>query len=165
MEIITMLTQGIVAGATIAIAVALYYHRQAVMLQRSSLQATMFSEISGRISVILENIPLKRDITKDNQEKSDKKDIVKLCNWYIRLFNELESIVFLQKHGLISPAMGEYYQGFILGYVDKIPKTFPEEEFPEIYIRFRNLPETAFSNLREYYRVWRGKEASLFHKG
>lgn len=136
-----MLIQGLVAGATIAIAVAIYYHRQAVLLQRDSIQAAMFSDIAGRISSILKDIP------------PEDEDEMVTQNWYVRLFNELEAFIFLTRLGYLSPRVDTYYRELILGYMDKV-----YEESPQIakHLTKDYLPPT-FEHLREYYRIWRMK--------
>jgi len=142
-ELVNMGLQFLIAIAGCLIVVGLWYHRKAVLLQRDSLQAAMFSEASGRLSTILGEIPAKPV----KNEKSTK-----MYNWHIRLFNELESLVFLEKYKYLSPEMTEYYKHFIVEYIDDLQK-----DFPEVAKEFATLPETTFSHMRKYYKDITGK--------
>ena len=141
-ENIIMWAEGIMAFASIFIIAALWLHRGAIVLQRKAMQATMFSEISGRISNILGEIPPKTE------------DDTKMTNWYIRLFNEFEALIFLKNNGHLSPAMEAYYRHFIIERVEKI-----SEESPQIINHFKGLARTTFDDLRQYYRNCTGKES------
>ena len=75
-----------------------------------------------------------------------------MYNWHIRLFNEFESLVFLEKHKYLSPEMTEYYKHFIVEYIDDLLK-----DFPEVAKEFATLPETTFSYMRKFYKDIKGK--------
>ena len=142
LEVFSMGAEIVMAFASLAILASLLYHRNAVVLQREALQATMFSEISGRISSILGEIP------------PETEDDTKMFNWYIRLFNEFEAFIFLKNNGHLSPAMEAYYRYFIIEHVEKI-----SEESPKIINHFKSLARTTFDDLRQYYINCTGKES------
>lgn len=133
-EIIIMAAQVATASATVILIIVIIYHMKAVKLQRESIQASMFSETSGRISAILGAIP---------DEKDGEADMV---NWYVRLFNEFEFLIVLKKEKHISSKMEEYYRHFIIENVDRI-----SGESDKIKGHFEGLTRTTFNNLREYY--------------
>lgn len=133
-EIIIMATQVLMASATIILIFAIRYHMKAVKLQRESIQASMFSETSGRISVILGKIPSK------GEHESE------MINWYVSLFNEFEVLVFLKNNKYLSKNMEEYYRHFIIENVDRM-----SGESEEIKGHFEGLTRTTFNNLRDYY--------------
>jgi len=142
-EIINMGLQFIIMVAGCLVVVGLLYHRKAVLLQRDAIQATMFSDISGRISMIQAEVPTK--------EASKE-----VCfNWNIRLFNELESFIFLFEHGYIAPDMERYYRHFIIEHIKYLP-----EEYPEVSKDFEDLPKMTFCNLitrrAEFHGLARG---------
>lgn len=143
-ESIIMWAQVLMAGASILIFVSILLNMKAVKYQRKAIQASMFSEISGRISDILGEIPPKTE------------DDTKMTNWYIRLFNEFEALIFLKNNGHLSPAMEAYYRHFIIEHVEKI-----SEESPQIINHFKGLARTTFDDLRQYYRNCTGKESPL----
>ena len=58
-EIINMGLQFFMAVIGGLVILSLCYHRKAMLLQKDSIQASMFSEISGRISSIMGEIPRK----------------------------------------------------------------------------------------------------------
>ncbi len=130
-EVINMSLQAIVALAGCLVVVSLFFHRKAVLLQKDSIQATMFSEISGRISTILGEI---------TQQGSD------FFNWHIRLFNELEALLFLSNNNLLSESMKLYYRDFIIELVKELP-----QKYPDVANELENLSSQTFKLLREYY--------------
>lgn len=140
-EVINIVLQFLIAIAGLFVVITLWYHRKAVLLQRDSIQASMFSDISGRISTLLGKIPPK------------KKELTYTYNWYIMLFNEFESLIFLVKHKYLSFEMQEYYKYFLIDYIEDLPK-----EFPKVAEYFVSLPKTTFGNLRKYYKDITGKK-------
>lgn len=140
-QTINLLIGGLIALTGIILVGSLWFHRQAVLLQKSSLQANMFSEISGRISNIMGEIPEK------DAHESER------YNWYIRIFNEFEALIFLAKQKFLSQAMSQYYQHFIIEYIDELAKNYPQ-----VHKEFSELSTTTFSNLREFYRLNTGKK-------
>ena len=118
------------------IVISLWYHRKATLLQRDSIQATMFSDISGRISALIGETPSATD------------EEHKIENWYVRLYNEFESILFLEKNGSLSSEMKNYYKDGMIGYVDEL-----KEEFPSIYEKLaKRLSENDLIYLKEFYK-------------
>lgn len=140
-ENIIMATQIVMASASIVFMGAIYFHLRAVRLQRQSIQASMFSEISGRISSILGEIPPKGEPDSE------------MINWYVRLFNEFESIIFLRKNKQLNKKMEEYYRDFIIENTDRI-----SGEPVKIKSHFKGLTGTTFNNLRDYYAKHSTKE-------
>lgn len=137
-EAITMVTNIIMAGAAIAILATLY-------LQKRATQASMFSDIAGRISSLLGETP-----------EASVKDTVQ-HNWIVRLLNELEALVFLGKGKLLSKKMRKYYHDFIIGWIDDLPKLYPKVK--ELLIKNQ---AGAYQELREYYKSSEKKDATLF---
>ena len=140
-EVINIVLQFLIALAGLFVVITLWYHRKAVLLQKDSLQASMFSDISARISTILGEIPPKI------------KEQAYRYNWYIRLFNEFESLIFLVKHKYLSLEMENYYRHFIVEYVEDL-----SEESAEVAKDFASLPKTTFCNLCKYYEDITGKK-------
>ena len=141
-QTIELFFTAIIALTGIALIFSLWFHRQAILLQKSSLQASMFSEISGRISHIMGKIP----------EKTADESL--FYNWYIRLFNEFESLIFLSSHKCLSSPMRDFFQNFIIEYIDDF-----EENYPQIQNEFANFPTSTFCNLREFYEKTKGKKS------
>lgn len=135
-EVITMSAEIVIAIASSVLAVALLYHRKAVLLQRESLQATLFNEVTERINSILDKTPPK------------SVSETEMSNWYIGLFNALTA------NRNINSKMEKYYRSFIVGYCDGLVS-----EFPKIAEKFKKGPETQFSLLRNYYKSHTQREA------
>lgn len=144
-EIINMFLQALLALAGCMVVVSLFFHRKAVLLQKDGIQATMFSEISGRLSTILGQTPSKND------------DAIDVYNWYVRLFNEFEAIIFLVRNKCMNEKMEGYFQSFIIAYIEKLP-----EHFPNAIKEFGDLPVGAYGELRSYYKNVTGKHISYF---
>lgn len=140
-QTINLLIGGLIALTGFILVGSLWFHRQAVLLQKNSLQANMFSEISGRVSSIMGEIPGK------GADESE------FYNWYIRIFNEFESLIFLAKQKFLSQAMRQYYKHFIIEYINELAK-----DYPQVCKEFSEFPTTTFSNLREFYRQNTGKK-------
>lgn len=139
-EIITMIVNVVMAGAAVAILITLW-------LQKQATQASMFSDIAGRLSSVLGETP------EQEAKQNDQ------YNWIIRLLNELEALVFLGNQGLISKRMKEYYQEFIVGWIDDLPVDYPIAS----KMLKADQPE-AFRELKAYYLALRGVEALLFSR-
>lgn len=129
-----MILQLVIAIAGLFVVGTLWYHRRAVILQKNSIQATLFNDISGKINALLGEIPpLKAGATRT-------------YNWYVRLFNEFEALIFLISHKYLSREMEEYFRNFIIDYIEDLPK-----EYPNIAEELSTVPEATFCNLRKYY--------------
>lgn len=140
-EVINMLLQAIMALAGCLVVVSLWFHRKAVLLQRDGIQASMFSDISGRISALIGETP------------SETEEEHKIENWYVRLYNEFESILFMEKNGSLSSEMKDYYKDGMIGYVDDL-----KEEFPSIYKKLaKRLSENDLIYLKKYYKSIKGE--------
>ena len=120
---------------------SLLFHRKAVLLQRDGIQASMFSEISGRISALIGETPPEKD------------EEYKIENWFVRLYNEFESILFMEKNGSLSSEMRDFYKDAMIGYIDDL-----KERFPNIYkILVERLSENDLIYLKYFYKSIKGE--------
>ena len=78
-------------------------------------------------------------------------------NWIVRLLNELEALVFLANRKLISKKMTGYYEEFIVGWVDDLPKKYPDAT--KVFIKNQS---SSYQELRKFYRSKQEKDAYIF---
>ena len=143
-ELINMVLQSLMTAAALVILLTLWLQKQATQAQKKAIQASMFSDISGRISSLLGETP------------AQNADPTVTYNWIIRLLNELESFVFLVKQKCLSDEMEDHYRAFIIGWIDDLP-----EKFPDAASEIRKEQSKAYQELRNYYEEIRGKKAEF----
>lgn len=120
--------------AVIVATVALFLNLRAFKLQRDSLQANLFNEVTKRINELLDKEPY-------------QDDKVELRNWYERLFNAFEYFAFYANSCHLTSNMKSYYHSFIGGYCERL-----KQECPELIEEFKKGPTDKFSELRKYYK-------------
>jgi hypothetical protein len=132
----------IVMALAVLIAVsALIISIKALRLQKNSLQADLFNDISSRIREL-----------EDQWEDCDTKE--KKQNWYQRLFNAFEYFALFANQGTLSKKMRHYYKSGIKTYVERLK----ENQYSELLEAYSKRPKEQFSELREYYKNEIGKD-------
>ena len=142
-EIINMTLQALMAIAALAIFIALWLQKKATVAQEKATQASMFSDINSRLSQLLGEIP------------AQSEEETKISNWYRRLFNEFESIIFLVNQKFVGAAMELYFRDFIIHNIDK----FKKEHLP--LAEKVQKRDDAFLELRRYYQSVTGKKCPI----
>jgi hypothetical protein len=125
---------------TIAI-IALFISINASKLQRKSLRANLFNDISSRIREL-----------EDQWKNCDTRE--KKQNWYERLFNAFEYFTFFVNQRELSNEMGLYYKSGIETYIERLKG----EQYLELLEVYKKRPKEQFSELRKYYKNEIGKD-------
>ena len=128
-EIISMILELILAAAGAALLWSL-------CLQKRSICASIFNEISSRTSDLIREIPRKDASPYEIQ------------NWYVRLFNEFERLIYLRNNRYIGKKLEKYFRDLIIRYMERLA-----EEFPSIAKEIDNMGKgEAYGILKEYYK-------------
>jgi hypothetical protein len=128
-EIISMALEMLLVFTGMALLWSLY-------LQKRSICASIFNDISSRTSDLIREIPWKDANPHEIQ------------NWYVRLFNEFERFIYLRNHRYVGKGFEEYYRDLIVRYIERLT-----EEFPNIAKEIDNMGKgDAYKTLKEYYR-------------
>lgn len=133
-EVIVVYAQIATVCVVLISAVALILSFIAFWLQRKTVQANMFNEISERISDLVDKEPYQ-------DEKAE------LRHWYERLFNAFEYLAFHANSHNLTRKMKKYYKSFIEGYCKRI-----KDECPELVESFKEGPPDRFCELRKYHK-------------
>ena len=143
-ETVEIISQIAVVPAVVFSGVALYLSSRNIKLQRKSMQANMFNDITKRINELLDDIP---------PEGKDQKFI----NWNINLLNAFEFFSFFANHGYLRREMTSHYHNFITGYCDSLREKCPSA--------IKHLDKTKhakqYSELKRYYKNITGKNAPI----
>ncbi|HHT9134456.1 MAG TPA: hypothetical protein ACFYD2_06110 [Candidatus Avalokitesvara rifleensis] len=106
MEEITMYAQIVIAIASGVLAAALWWHRSAVLLQKRTLETSLFADFYNRANEILA------------KEEDYKKDM-KTAQWCLLFLNHLEYLACLANKGYISLELVKPYKGRIDSWYDE----------------------------------------------
>jgi hypothetical protein len=138
-EVINMILQVLIAIAALAIFAQLRMQKRATIAQNRATYAMLFSDINSRLSQVMEGVPA-RDTGKTI-----------ILNWYKRLFNEFEAIIFLANQRYLDIEMELYFRGLIVAQVDSFFEKYQEiaSELPK--------DNGAYAEIREYYCSVTGK--------
>ncbi len=140
-QVIQVMADVAVAIAMGFSAVALFLSARAFTLQRQSLQANLFKDISNRINELT-------DQWSDCKTKEAKK------HWYEKLFATFEYFAFFANHGYLSGEMKYYYKSGIEEYCDRL-----QNKHPELLQYYKTLPKEAMGEFKRYYEDITGKTA------
>ena len=134
-----MIANFAVAVAVVFSAIALCISARALKLQKKSLKANLFYEISKRVNEL-------EDQWADCKKKEDKE------MWYERLFSTFEQFAFFANRGYLEKDMKEYYSAGIKECVDRLKK------YPELLEYFKTRHSGQFEELEKYYQSVIGEE-------
>jgi len=138
-ERLEMIANFAVAVAVVFSAIALCISACALKLQKKSLRANLFYEISKRINEL-------EDQWADCEAKEDEE------MWYERLFSTFEQFAFFANRGYLEEDMKEYYSAGIKDCVDRL------EKYPELLEYFKTRHSGQFEELEKYYQSVIGEE-------
>ena len=143
-EVVEMSAQIAVTIAVIISCIALFYSSGTNKLQRESLQANIFNDITKRINELMDNIP----------KKSKKSDF---RNWNLNLLNALEHYSFFANHKYLMSEMTSYYESYIVNYCDNLQVECPEATK---YLNKTKSPKQYYE-LKQYYKKIKGNDAPI----
>ena len=138
-ELLELIANFAVAIAVIFSAIALCISACALKLQKKSLRANLFYEISKRVNEL-------EDQWADCEAKEDKE------MWYERLFSVFEQFAFFANRGYLEEDMKEYYSAGIKECVNRL------EKYPELLEYFKTRHSGQFEELEKYYQSVIGEE-------
>jgi len=131
--------------AVIAAVIALFFSAKAIFLQRKSMQASLFNDISSRIRQL-------EDQWINCKSEEDKK------KWYERIFSAFEYFAFFANRNEISKEMKHYYRSGIETYVERL-KSKHEDLFNVYKERAKkDISKRQFCELRKYCEHEIGKK-------
>jgi len=131
-EMIANIATAIIVGFA---ARGLYLNAKAVRLQRDSVQANLFNDISSRIRQLEDQW-----VDCDTNEKKKR--------WYERLFSAFEYFAFFANRDKLSTEMNQYYSSGIKTYVERLKW----KNYSELLEEYKKRPKEQFSELRKYYK-------------
>lgn len=134
-EIIEMITNIAIAIAVIISAAGLFYSGSAFRLQRRTLRANLFYDISQRIRELEDQWPKCKKLEEKKQ-------------WYERLFNAFEYFAFFANRKELTSSMKEYYKDGIQTYVERIKW----EQYSDLLEEYKKRSPGQFNELRRYYK-------------
>lgn len=105
-------------------------------LQRNTLQANMFSQVTERMNVLLEARPKPNELG----------DTITVCLWSSSFLRALSHFAFLAKHSYLSPEMIKLYQNFIVIGCDDVANISPE-----LVKQIKSETPKSYGTLREFY--------------
>jgi hypothetical protein len=144
MEAIKMISNIAVTIAVIFSGIALFFSSQTNKLQKESIQANMFNDITKRINELMDKIPVKSKI-------SDFR------NWNLNLLNAFEHYSFFANHGYLRSEMVSHYKNYIVDYCDTLQSECPEAIE---HLGKTKSPEQYYE-LKKYYRNITSKNAPI----
>ena len=112
MEVLEMIAHIAIAIAVIFSGIALFISNRTNKLQRESLQANMFNNITERLNELISKMP-----SEDNKKDS--------LHWHIMFLNAFEHFCFFTNRKYLNPDMESYYKGYILAFCENINKDCP----------------------------------------
>lgn len=127
----------------IVLIVALVFNCIGIFAQKDSVQASLFNDLSQRISSLVDNEP--------KQEVDGEGDDRELEHWYVRLYNAFERFAFFANRGYLTPEMEVYYSGFIKGYNKRIVAECPSavSHLKELEEKAEEEKERPYNELRK----------------
>ena len=129
-----------VAVAVIFAAFALIFNRNTIKLQRQTLQAHLFKDISDRISRLQDEFP-KCETLKDKED------------WYERLFVAFEYFAFFANRHYLSADMKYYFKSGLEDCCERL-----ETKYPDLLKHFRGLPPEQMNEFKKYFEDITGKK-------
>lgn len=132
---IIMYSQIVIAIASGVLAAALWWHRSAVLLQKRTLETSLFADFYNRANEILA------------KEEDYRKDM-KTAQWCLLFLNHLEYLACLVNKGYISLELAKLYKGRINSWYEEY--LIKQEDVLKKY--YDHHPE-AFSELRRLYET------------
>jgi len=134
-EVIAMFANiATVIAMTVAI-IAIIMTKNTIDLQRKSIQAQLFSDISSRINELEDQWFLC-----DTQEKKR--------GWHEKLFNAFEFFAFSVNQKILSKEMKTYYKSGIKTYIERLK--WPQ--YAELLDAYKKRPTEQYCELRKYYQ-------------
>jgi len=144
-EVIEVITGIVMAFAVIVATIALFISARAIFLQRKSMQANLFNDISSRIRQL-------EDQWVECKNDEDRK------RWYGRIFSTFEYFAFFANRNEISKEMKHYYRSGIETYIERL-KSKHEDLFNVYKERAKkDISKRQFCELRKYYEHEIGKK-------
>ncbi len=131
-----MSAQIAVAIAVIFSGIALFYSNRTNRLQRDSLQANMFNDITKTINDLLGKMPCKRDLLEDS-------------HWHTMVLNAFDYYCFYVNRKSFSLDMELYYKKYIIHFCDTLQKSCPKA--------IDKLQPDTHIEMRKYYKKHTGK--------
>lgn len=116
-------------------AFALFLNSKNVSLQRLSIEANIFQNISNRISSL-------EDQWNSKMEQEEKED------WIARFFNAIEYFCFFANRDKLPAEMKIYYKSGIKDYV----KRLKEPRYADLLASFQKKEKDQYCELRQYYK-------------
>lgn len=149
-ETIEMSAQIAITIAVIISCVALFFSNRTNKLQRESLQANMFNDITKRIDVLMDAIPTK-------SEKPTKREISVCRNWNLSLLNAFEHYSFFANHNYLRDEMVSYYKNYMIDFCNDLQNDCPEAVK---YLK-ETKSEARYYELKKHYKNMTSKTCPI----
>lgn len=137
MGVINMLSSLTVA---IVVIIALFISNRTNRLQRESIQANMFNDITEMINKLIDEMPEKDKLSEDSY-------------WHTKVLNAFDHFCFYVNRKSFSLDMELYYKNYIIGFCDTLNKNCPKTII--------KLQPNTLTEIRKYYRKHTGKDLSF----
>ncbi len=140
-EVIDMIANIAVALGMLVSAFVIIWNIRSLRLQKMSIQAALFHNISSEITLIVKE-----------QKSAEIKGDEHIENWYELLLGKLEYFAFFANRKLISKDMSDYYISTVITYCDAATT------YPELKKELKSRKGKEFCELERYYEKHTGKK-------